>query len=131
MNDILEKMPNWLRYILAIPVSALLAYSFEFIFVYILSPLKDGNIYDLILLLEQYLVVNVGVLLVFFYYLNIILPAYQFQFTCGICILLGSLYCIVLGMSITWGFSFNWISFILSMLTFIITPYLSYLKVFD
>ena len=59
MKEIIKKIPNWLRYILAIPLSIVGAYALEFLFLFFAAMSGDYNT-DLFILIERYIIVNVA-----------------------------------------------------------------------
>lgn len=117
MKEKIENMPNWLRYILAVPFG-LLAVVFISIILIISNYLYSNENWQNIVMFLYKNGINV---IVFFVAFNIMMPKYRFQITLTICILLGILYSIVQGMSIMQGtmtteYIVAYIEFIISLI---------------
>lgn len=98
MNNLLEKIPDWARYLLAIPfgvVGWFIGYYIGYFSnLYVASP-------DSLAMKVYIFLYNNGInVIVLLGTMNYMLPKYQFQFTLGISILLCSIIMIGLGMSI-------------------------------
>lgn len=128
MNTI-EKMPNWLRYILAIPFGIICAIFIAVVFV-ISNWLYSTANWTYIL---NFLYKNGINVIVFFYGVNIMLPNFKFQVTLAISIIVGILYSILEGMSImentlTIEFIIAYLEFIICL---IVSCYCSFNKKFE
>ena len=98
MDEVIEKIPNWLRYILAIPFgiicSILIYYVGYFSNLWIASP--DS----LMIKFYDYIYSNVINILIFMITMSYMLPKHQFKFVLTISIIFCSLSLIVIGMAI-------------------------------
>lgn len=131
MEEYLNKIPDWLRYILAIPFG-ILAVLFICLIIFI-SQLLYADPNSLWTIISNFIFANGINVIVFFYGLNIMLPKKKFMITLTISIIVGILYSILQGMSIvmnilTWEYI---IAYILFMTCIVISCYMSYKGKFE
>lgn len=97
MEEKINNIPNWLRYILAIPYGILLVL-FVFIILQISNSLyADSDSFWSLLL--TFLFRNGINLIIFFYGLNVMLPNYKFKITLILSIAFGIFYTFIGGMA--------------------------------
>lgn len=85
-KSFIEKLPNWLRYIIAIPISIIGTMIVLFFINFSNMLFSDTN--SLWYFIINFAVANFISVLVFFFCLNYILPKYEFTFTLVISILI-------------------------------------------
>ncbi len=127
--ELIDKMPNWLRYILAIPFGIICVIGMAF-FISISNYLYSSDNWQNIV---NFIYKNGINVIIFFYALNTMLPKFKFQITLALSIIFCILYSIVQGMSIMAGtMSIEYIvAFIEFIIFLIISCYYSYKKKFD
>ena len=127
----MDRLPNWLRYILAIPYGIVLVIFVGFI-IYISNLFfSDSNsLYTYIITFVYRNGINVIIL---FYGINNMLPNYKFKITLIISIIIGMIYSILQGMSIILGnLSIEYIiAYIELIFALILSCYFSFTKKFE
>ena len=111
----MEKLPNWLRYILAIPfgiVCSIIGYYFVW-FSNVLFASPDS----LYMVLIDYMYTNCFNVFVMIYSMNYMLPKHQFKFTVTLSIIYCSLCLFALGLVFT-EMSYTWSDYLAFILTF-------------
>lgn len=98
MDDFLNKIPNWLRYILAVPIGIVCLYIVYFIGYF--SNLYIASPDSLCIEIYKFIYSNCINVLVMISSMNFILPKYQFKFTLVISIIFCSIGFVGLGMNI-------------------------------
>jgi hypothetical protein len=131
MEKYIEKIPSWLRYILAIPFGIIMVLFIALITLITQLLYADPN--SLWITIISFIFANGINVIVFFYGLNIMLPKKKFVITLAISIIVGILYSISQGMSIvmntiTWEYI---IAYILFMTCMGISCYMSYKGKFE
>ncbi len=131
MEKYIEKIPNWLRYILAIPFGIIMVLFIALITLITQLLYADPN--SLWITIISFIFANGINVIVFFYGLNIMLPKKKFVVTLVISIIVGILYSISQGMlivmdTITWEYI---IAYILFMTCMGISCYMSYKGKFE
>lgn len=97
MDDFLDKIPNWLRYILAVPFGIISVIFFSLIISLSTSLYSDVN--SLWFKLCAFIYSNGINIIIFFYTFNCMLPKYNFKITLTFTIIIGILYSILQGIS--------------------------------
>lgn len=126
MDNFLDKIPNWLRYILAIPFGIISVIFFSFIIS--LSTLLYSDVDSLWFKLCSFIYSNGINIIIFFYTFNYILPKYNFKITLAFTIIIGILYSILQGVSFAANtFTLEYIiAFILVIISLIISCVMTY-----
>ena len=131
MEEKISKMPNWLRYLLAIPFGILLV-----IFMAIVIQISNsffGDSDSLWNVLTTFLYRNGINVIVFFYGINVMLPSHKFIITLIISIIFGVIYTFIEGMAFMIGnISFEYIlAYIEIIICLIVSCYYSFNKKFE
>lgn len=110
----MEKIPNWLRYILAIPFGIVANIVIYWIVYY--TNLFYSHPESLYMLLIDYLYSNCIQIFIFFGCMNYMLPKHQFKFTVTISIIYCTVCMFALGLSF-YELNFNWTDWLAIILT--------------
>ncbi len=124
-------MPNWLRYVLAVPYGLILVIVFAFIIYFSNIMFADPN--SLYFYLSNFIFRNGINIIIFFWGLNTVLPNYRFKITLVISIIFGLAYTLLQGISIvrnTINLEYI-IAHIEVIICLIISCYLNFNKKFD
>lgn len=127
----MEKIPNWLRYLLAIPYGLLLVVISAGILT--LSNLLFSDPNSLYFYISSFIFKNGLNIMIFFWGINMMLPNHRFKITLIISIIFGLAYTLLEGIgiaqnNISWIYIIAYIEVIISL---IISCYLSFNKKFD
>lgn len=118
----MEKIPNWLRYILAIPFGIVVNIAFYWIVYY--SNLFFSHPESLYMLIIDFIYVNFINVFVIIGAMNSMLPKHQYKFT----ITLSIIGCLLSLFAITFGDNefFDYVGIIGTMIAFIMVSYMTY-----
>lgn len=127
----IEKIPIWLRYILAIPFGLLQTILFGLVNIISNSIYRDSN--SLSAQLITFLYKNGINVIVFFYGINYMLPNHKFIITLIISVIFGIIYTFIEGMSFVIGnISLEYtLAYIEMIICLIVSCYLSFNKKFE
>ena len=127
----MDRLPNWLRYILAIPYGIFLVI-FVGLIIYI-SNLFFSNPNSLYTYIINFIYRNGVNIIILFYGINNMLPNYKFKITLILSIIIGIVYSVFLGMLIMLGdLSIEYIiAYILLIFTLILSCYFSFTEKFE
>lgn len=130
MEEKICKIPDWLRYILSIPFG--LIYAFVVGVIIYASNTFFASQDSLWVLIINFIFLNGGNVMLFFWGLNIMLPKNEFIITLVLSILIGIAYTILQGMAIVLNIlTFEYIlAYILFTISLIFSTYLSYKGIF-
>lgn len=131
MEDKINKIPSWLRYILAIPFGLLLAFLIGV--VVLISNSIYSDIDSLWFQLITFLYKNGINVIVFFFGVNSMLPAHRFTITLIISIIFGIIYTFIEGMAFMVGnISLEYVlAYIEIIICLIVSCYYSFNKKFE
>ena len=127
----IEKMPIWLRYLIAIPFGILISTLVGIIFS--ISNLIYSDPDSIWNLITSFIFKNGVNFICFFYGINVMLPKHKFIFTITLSIIFGIIYSIIQGMNIiTSSLTIEYIfAFIEVILSLVISCYFSFKNKFD
>ena len=127
----MDRLPNWLRYVLAIPYGIVLVVFVGFI-IYI-SNLFFSDSDSLYTYIINFIYRNGVNIIILFYGINNMLPNYKFKITLILSIIIGIVYSVFLGMLIMLGdLSIEYIiAYILLIFTLILSCYFSFTEKFE
>lgn len=131
MDEYIEKMPNWLRYILSIPFG-IICVIFVGTIIYISNLIfSDPN--SIWTIISNFIFANGLNVIIFFYGFNLMLPDKKFTITLVLSIIIGITYSILQGISIGLNIiSFEYIlAYIIFITSLILSCYLSYKNMID
>lgn len=126
MRDFPNNLPNWLRYILAVPCGIICTLFTTFIVQLSLNLYSEPD--SLYYIFVSFVFANFASVIVFFYGMNIMLPKYQFVITLAISIVAGILFSIFLGIYIAYyrTFTVDIIGYIIYMIALVVSCVYSY-----
>lgn len=127
----MEKIPNWLRYVLAVPYGLILVIISAFIIYFSNIMFADPD--SLYFYLSNFIFRNGINVIIFFWGLNTALPNYRFKVTLVISIIFGLAYTLLQGISIARNtINLEYIIAYIEVIICLITScYLSFNKKFD